>query len=97
MVSGKQPSTCGRRSRQSEPAQNRGGPGRTHLHPEQVLALVPLQERPLGLLPLQEVGAHRHLPAGDVGAEALAHAAEGQVPALRNGERSTSARPAPLP
>lgn len=90
MVSGKQPSTCRQddgsdRTAPGRRATRTGIPGRTHLDSEQVLTLVPLQERPLRLLTLQQVGAHRHLAAGDVGAEALTDAAERQVPALRSG------------
>jgi len=43
---------------------------------------VSLEQRPLRLLGLQQVGAHRHLAARDVGAEALAHTPEREVATL---------------
>lgn len=54
-----------------------------HLDAKHVFTLVSFQERPLGLLALQQVCAHGHLPTGDVGSEALAHATERQISTLR--------------
>lgn len=55
------------------------------LHAKNVFALMPLEEGPLRRLALQQIGAHGHLTARDVSSEALADAAEGEVPALREG------------
>lgn len=54
-----------------------------HLHPENVLGVVALEESPLGGLALQQVCAHCHLPAGDVRPEALADPSEREVSTLR--------------
>lgn len=44
---------------------------------------MPFEESPLGGLALQQVCAHSHLSAGDVGPEALAYPSEREVTALK--------------
>lgn len=44
-----------------------------HLHAKEILAGVPLEERPLGGLPLQQIGRQRHLPTRDVSPHLLAY------------------------
>ena len=45
-----------------------------NLHAEQVLAGVALEQRPLGRVPLQQVGRQRHLAARDIRTQHLAYA-----------------------
>lgn len=56
-----------------------------HLNAKEVLAGVSPEQGPLGGLPLQQVEAHGHLAARDVGPQALEDAAEGQVAHGRQG------------
>lgn len=64
-----------------------------HLDTKDIFTFVPLQEGPLWLLPLQQVCAHGHLPAGDVRSKALAHTTERQISTLRRGKYSVKSWP----
>lgn len=91
MVSGKAPSSC---QRETASLSSRGSfsPGKrvsgglrgnnTDLHPENVLGVVAFEQSPLGGLALQQVGAHGHLPTGDICPKAFADPSEREVAAL---------------
>lgn len=61
----------------------------THLHPKNVFSVVAFEESPLRGLALQQVGAHSHLPTGDISSKALADPSEREVPTLGKGKGST--------
>lgn len=56
--------------------------GNTHLHPEDVLGVVAFEQSPLGGLALEQVGAHSHLPTGDICPETFADPSEREVSTL---------------
>lgn len=89
MVSGKAPSSC---QREAASLSSRGSfspgsdfffwGGNTHLHPEDVLGVVAFEQSPLGGLALQQVGAHCHLPTGDICSKTFADPSEREVSTL---------------
>lgn len=56
----------------------------THLHPKNVLSVVPFEESPLRGLALKQVCAHSHLSTGDICPKAFAYPSEREVTTLKD-------------